>query len=388
MNKLAVITICAAMAVSCTSASSPKGLKDALADKFLVGTALNEQQILHKDPKADSLIKLHFNAIVAENCMKHEEIHPKEGVYKFDLADKFVHYGEENNLAITGHCLIWHSQCAPWFFVDGGGNFLPKEVLKERMREHIFTVMQRYKGKVLGWDVVNEAIMEDGSYRQSNFYNILGEEYIPWAFKCAMEADPDAELYLNDYNMYAPGKVETVKKIIRSLKAEGIRIDAVGMQCHIGMDYPELSEFRSAMEAYIAEGVNVAITELDMSALPTISTTADVGASLSLLLDSGEELTAEQKADREKAMVAFNEKYNPYTAGLPEDISKAWNDRMKSFFDLFEEFSDHVCRVTAWGLTDGDSWKNDFMAHRTDYPLLFDRDYKAKPFVNEIIKGE
>lgn len=379
------------MSLTACGTDDPKGLKDVFDGQFLIGTALNEQQILHQDPKADSLIALHFNAIVAENCMKHESVHPSDGVYTFDLADKFVQYGIDNNLTITGHCLVWHSQCAPWFFVDEQGNEVSADVLKERMKEHIYTVVGRYKGKILGWDVVNEAIMEDGSYRQSPYYRILGEEFIPWAFQCAHEADPDAELYYNDYNMYEPGKRATVVKLIEDLKARGLRIDAVGMQTHIGMDYPDLAEYEASIQAYIAAGVNVMSTEFDLSALPQITMSADVNQTFAMFPRPGRpgepmpEMTEEQKAAMDSIMAAFNAKFNPYTEGLPEEVSQAWNDRVMQFINLYRKYSDHFTRLTAWGLTDAVSWKNTFMAVRTDYPLFFDREYKAKPFVEQLI---
>src|SRR5574344_689597 len=192
MRQSTLFAAMAAILISSCTAEAQKadfGLKDALKDKFLVGTALNSDQILHRDPKADSLVKLHFNAIGAENCMKSEVVHPSEDTYNFELADKLVQYGEDNGQTVTGHCLIWHSQLPKWFCVDAEGKDVSPEVLKQRMRDHIMTVVGRYKGRILGWDVVNEAIMDDGTWRQSPFYRILGEEFIPWAFKCAHEAD-------------------------------------------------------------------------------------------------------------------------------------------------------------------------------------------------------
>lgn len=392
MRKLFLLAAVVATAASCSFNKEPMGLKDAFEGKFLIGTALNERQILHQDPKADSLISLHFNAIVPENCMKHESVHPRENEYTFDLADKFVEYGVQAGLTITGHCLIWHSQCAPWFFVDSDGNQVSAEVLKERMREHIFTVVQRYKGKILGWDVVNEAILEDGSYRNSKFYQILGEEFIPWAFQCAHEADPDVELYYNDYNMHEPGKRATVVKLISDLKARGLRIDAVGMQSHIGMDYPSFDEFAASMDAYIAAGVNVMSTEFDMTALPTITMSADVGQTMAMMRprrgrpgQPAPELTEAEKAEMQAAQEAFNAKFNPYTEGLPQEVADQWSDRVAEFMQMFIDRADHVTRFTAWGLTDATSWKNTFMAVRTDYPLFFDRNYEAKRVVNDMI---
>lgn len=339
-------------------------LKEAVGDQFLIGTALNVFQSSGRDTNAVNIVKKHFNAIVAENCMKMEEVHPEEGKYTFDQADQFVKFGEDNGLTITGHCLIWHSQCPEWFFQDENGKEVSPKVLKQRMKDHIYTVAKRYKGKLKGWDVVNEAIIEDGSYRKSKFYQILGEEFIPLAFQYAHEADPDAELYYNDYGMDNEGRRNGVVKLIRSLKEKGLRIDAVGMQGHMGMDYPKIEEFEKSMLAFAAEGVKVMITEWDMSALPTARQSANITDT-----------------------IAFRKSLNPYTETLPDSVSQAWNARMKQFFNLFEKHADIVTRVTAWGVTDGDSWKNDFpMKGRHDYPLLFDRNYQPKAFVTELIE--
>lgn len=357
-----VVTACGAQ----TAVKKEATLKDALGDKFLIGTALNTRQSSGQDTNAVKVVKKHFNAIVAENCMKSEVLQPEEGRYDFRQADEFVKFGEDNGMTVTGHCLIWHSQCPRWFLVDKDGKNVSAEVLKQRMKEHITTVVSRYKGRILGWDVVNEAIMEDGSYRKSKFYEILGEEFIPLAFQYAHEADPDAELYYNDYNMHEPGKRATVVKLVNDLKKRGLRIDAVGMQGHVGMDYPDLSEFEASMEAYAATGAKVMITEFDMSALPTISRSANV-------------------ADR----VDFEKKtLNPYPDDLPDSVSLEWNARMETFMNLFIKHADYVTRVTAWGVSDRDSWKNNFpMRGRTDYPLFFDREYRPKPFVQKLIGG-
>lgn len=338
-------------------------LKDAVGDKFLMGVALNVNQSSGVDTSSIKLVKQHFNSIVAENCMKCEVIHPEEDRYDFTLADQFVSFGEKNGMAVIGHCLIWHSQLAPWFCVDEKGNNVTPEVLKQRMKDHITTIVTRYKGRIKGWDVVNEAILEDGSYRKSKFYEILGEEFIPLAFQYAHEADPDAELYYNDYAMNMPGKREGVVKLVSSLKEKGIRIDAVGMQGHMGMDYPDINEFEQSIVAFAGTGVKVMVTEWDMSALPTVKQSANISDT-----------------------VAYQKMLNPYPETLPDSVSKAWNNRMKQFFGLFEKHADVISRVTAWGVSDSDSWKNDFpVKGRHDYPLFFDRNYQPKPFVKEIM---
>lgn len=348
------------------SASNEKAasLKEKFSQHFLMGAALNQRQVAGYDSLGAAIAKQHFNAIVAENCMKSEVIHPEEGTYNFVPADSLVSFGEQNGMKVIGHCLIWHSQLAPWFCVDKDGRNVSPDVLKQRIKEHITTIVGRYKGRIHGWDVVNEAIIEDGSYRQTKFYEILGEEYIPFAFECAHEADPEAELYYNDYGMNVPGRRDAVVALVKSLKEKGIRIDAVGMQGHMGMDYPTLNDFEQSIEAFAATGAKVMITEWDMSALPTVSRTANIA-----------DTAAYQKA------------LDPYPEALPDSISQQWNQRMMDFFQLFLKHSDVITRVTAWGISDGDSWKNDFpVPGRHEYPLLFDRHHQPKPFVSELLE--
>ena len=358
--------IIAGLTVASCQSPAPVTLKDHFKDDFLIGAAINVDHVNGKDAKADSIVTRHFNSIVAENCMKSEEIHPAEDVYNWEDADAFVKYGEERNMAIIGHTLIWHSQLAPWFPLDSAGNYVTPEVLKERMRDHITTIMTRYKGRIKGWDVVNEAIEGDGSYRKSPFYEILGEEYIPLAFRYTHEADPDAELYINDYGMNMPAKRDAYVKLVNDMKAKGLRVDAIGMQSHMGMDYPDFKEFEESIEAFASTGAKVMITEWDMSALPTISQSANVSDS-----------------------VVYNTQFNPYPDGLPEELSAEWNKRMATALDIFKRHSDVITRVTAWGTHDSMSWKNDFpMKGRVEYPLLFDRNYEMKPFLKAELEAE
>ena len=339
-------------------------VRDVFGSRFFVGAAVNVDQMNGTDKNGACLVARHFNHIVAENTMKSEEIHPEEDVYVWEDADNLVDFGEKNDIAVTGHCLIWHSQLAPWFVYDADGNYVEPEVLKQRMCDHIHTVVGRYKGRIIGWDVVNEAILEDGSYRKSPFYEILGEEFIPLAFQYAHEADPDAELYYNDYAMNMPAKRDAVVRMVNDLKSRGLRIDGIGMQGHMGMDYPDAGEFEQSIEAFASTGCKVMITEWDMSALPTLNRGANVSDTV----------------EYEKAL-------NPYPDGLPEDVAREWNERMESFFELFLRHSDKISRVTLWGVSDGDSWKNDWpMKGRKEYPLIFDRDYQMKPFMVSLIE--
>jgi endo-1,4-beta-xylanase len=342
------------------------GLKDALQNKFLMGTAMNTEQILGTNPVSVKLIKQHFNAIVAENVMKSEVIQPVEGEFNFTMSDQFVEFGEKNNMHITGHTLIWHSQLPKWFCEDEKGNNVSPEILKQRMKTHISTVVGRYKGRVHGWDVVNEAIEDDGSWRNSKFYQILGEDYIRLAFEYAREAEPNAELYYNDYSMAHPGRRDAVVKMVNNLKAQGVKIDGIGMQGHMNMEFPTLAAFEKSILAFAETGVKVMITEMDITVLPWPSKT--VGADVSMSFE-------------------YQQSINPYAEGLPDSVAAALHDRYASFFKLFIKHSDKISRVTVWGLTDNDTWRNNWPSKgRKDYPLLFDRNYQAKPIVETIIK--
>lgn len=368
-NSYYVLLVLAVFVIqSCTSGTqtnTPATLKSAFNGKFYIGTAMNAWQITGKDTAGIKVIKEQFSAIVTENCMKSGQIQRQEGEFDFNLADQFVEFGEQNDKFITGHCLIWHSQAPRWFFTDSLGNDVSREVMIERMKTHISTVVGKYKGKIKGWDVVNEAIVEDGSFRKSKFYQIVGEDFIKLAFQFAHEADPHAELYYNDYNEWYPGRRDAIVQMIRDFKAEGIRIDGIGMQGHIGMESPSLDEYEAAIVAYANEGMKVMVTELDMSILP--SAHRNVGADIATSFE-------------------YQQKLNPYTEGVPAEKMEEWDNRMLDFFRLFLKHSEAVSRVTLWGVSDGGSWKNNFPVRgRTDYPLLFDRSYQPKTIVGKLI---
>ena len=343
-------------------------LKDALSGKFYIGTALNEDQILEKDTAAVRIVKKHFNAVVAENCMKSEVIQPVEGKFDFSLADKFVEFGEKYKMFITGHTLIWHSQAPKWFFVDAKGKDVSREVLIERMRKHISTLVGRYKGRVKGRDAVNEAILDDGSWRKNKFYDIIGKDYVALAFRFAHDADPDAELYYNDYSMAHEGRRNGVVKMVKELQEMGIKVDGIGMQGHCNLVFPPLDEFEKSIVAFSGLGVKVMITEMDITVLPNPKN--DAGADIALSYESKKE-------------------FDPYSEGLPDSVATALYERYLGFFKLFNKHQDKISRVTVWGVQDGQSWRNYWpIAGRTDYPLLFDRNYQPKKIVETIIHGE
>ncbi|HSJ66475.1 MAG TPA: endo-1,4-beta-xylanase [Anditalea sp.] len=353
-------------AFSQTDRGDESSLKDGFKDSFHIGTALNVNQVTGKDDEALEVVKNHFSAIVSENSMKSGLIQPREGEFYFDMADKFVEFGEANDMFITGHTLIWHSQAPRWFFVDDEGNEVSKEVLIERMRTHIFTVVERYKGRIHTWDVVNETILDDGSWRKSKFYEIIGEDFVKLAFQFASEADPEAKLYYNDFSMANPGKREGVVAMVKELQRQGIKIDGIGMQGHIGLEYPTIEEFEKSILAFSELGVDVSITELDLSVLP--SARRDMGA------DVG-------------ANEEYQQKLNPYTEGLPDSVQQEFDERYLSFFELFLKHKEKISRVTLWGVNDGHSWKNNWPVRgRTDYPLLFNRDNTPKDVVKDLVQ--
>ena len=340
-------------------------MRKAFKDKFLIGAAVNTRQVVSTDPKVINAIRNNFSALVPENCMKPEEIHPKKDLYDWRDADALVELAQKNGQVLTGHCLIWHSQVPYWFFKDDLGQMVTRDELIARMKDHITNVVQHFKGKIKGWDVVNEAVMEDGSLRKSHFYNIIGPDFIKLAFQFAHEADPNVELYYNDYGMDNPAKREGVIKLVRELKAAGCRIDGIGMQSHVAFD-TNLDEYEKSIVAYAAEGVKVMVTELDLSVLPWPK--GNYGAAVETNFEYMKEM-------------------NPYTDGLPAEKAQEQTDFFVKLFGIYLKHADIIDRVTFWGVTDGDSWKNGWpMPGRTDYPLAIDRNYQPKPFVDAIIK--
>ena len=327
-----------------------EGLKDYFKGRFLIGTALSDAQILGKDSVALDFVARQFNSITAENAMKWERIHPKPGVYSFGKADSMVDYGQRNNMFIVGHCLLWHSQTPDWVFEDSLGKPLTRDALLQRLKDHIFTVVGRYKGKVGGWDVVNEAVGDDGMMRKSKWLEIIGEDFVQKAFEYAREADPKAELYYNDYNIELKNKRVGVIKLIKDLQAKGIKVDAVGIQGHWHLDSPDLNEIDESFREYAALGLKIMITEFEVNVIP--EPTEIVGAEIS------------QRAD-------YQEKMNPYPVSFPDSMQQVLAKRYAALFELFLKYPDVISRVTFWGVQDGNSWKNNWpIPGRKNYPLL------------------
>jgi endo-1,4-beta-xylanase len=363
--KIKITSAIAAMVfIASLQTMAQKTLREATKGKFLFGVAVNMQQVNGVNPAESELIAREFSAIVPENVMKPQPIQPEENKFFWDSADKFVAFGEKNKQVVTGHCLMWHSQIGRWMFVDAAGKDVSPEVLKERMRQHISTVVGRYKGRVKGWDVVNEAFEDNGKYRNSKFYQILGKDFIKYAFQFAHEADPDAELYYNDYNVENPAKCDAIAELVKELRSEGCRIDAVGSQAHMHMNSPTLEATETSLKKLKAAGVKVLITEWDISILPSPFEGAEISKNFN-----------------------YSKEADPYREAIPDSVQQKWNKRMLDMFGLFLKYNDVVDRVTLWGLTDAVSWLNNFpIRGRKDYPLLFDRNNQRKSVVEEMIK--
>jgi endo-1,4-beta-xylanase len=341
------------------AAARETGLKDAFKNDFLIGVAVNSGTLEDADSTQRDLIAREFNSITAENCMKWSEIEPEEGRWNWAPADRFVDFGTKHGMNIVGHTLVWHSQAPKSLFVDEAGKTVSKERLQMRMEKHIATLVERYRGRIATWDVVNEAIDEDEKgWRQTQWLKILGPTYMERAFQLAHEADPKAHLIYNDYNEHNPGRRKFLVERIRDYKRRDIPIHGVGFQGHIGLDYPDLREYERSIEAIAAEGVALHITELEIDVLPR----------------AWEFTGAEISAVKEYA-----EKLNPYVSRLPKEVEQQQIERYTQFFELLLKHRDKIERVTFWGTHDGESWKNDFPVRgRTNYPLLFDRQLKKK----------
>ena len=354
------------LAISSMSFAQNKlNLKDAFKNDFLIGAAINDAQINGKDSVGIEILKTQFNSISPENALKWSSVQPKPDTYNFNLADKYVEFGEKNNMFIIGHTLVWHSQVPRWVFKDTNGNQLNRDELLKRMKEHIFTVVGRYKGKIKGWDVVNEALNEDGTLRETLWKKIIGDDYIEKAFEFAHEADPDAELYYNDYSLANKPKRDGAVKLISRLLKDGIKVDGIGMQGHYHLDWPTTAQLDSSIKAFSALGVKVMFTELDIDILPSPQQNNTAEVSLNF---------------------KYDKKLNPYPDGLPDSVANVLAQRYKDIFQVFINNKSSVSRVTLWGVRDSDSWLNFWpIRGRTNYPLLFNRNGKPKKAFYEII---
>jgi endo-1,4-beta-xylanase len=355
MELLALALLLAAPA----PADAPASLRKSMPPGIVLGAALNRDTIEGKDTVSGAIVAKHFDTVTSENILKWALVHPEPNRYDFGPADAYVDLGRKYNHKVIGHTLVWHQQAPKWVFEGRDGARADRDTLLARMREHIRTVVGRYRGRVNGWDVCNEVIAEDGTMRQSPWFEIAGEDYIAEAFKAAHEADPEAELYYNDYNLGKPAKRAAAIALVKKLRAQGLRVDAIGEQGHWQLATPTIAEIQAIFDDIAASGVKAMITELDVDVLPRDAAMA--GADLN-------------------SRAARTDANDPYRDGLPAEKQAELAKRYADVFGLFVKNQDKLTRVTFWGVTDARSWLNNFPVRgRVNHPLLWDRDGKEKP---------
>lgn len=360
--------------ISTAMAAPPTALKDAYADAFLIGTAMNADMVSGRDARAQALVPLHFNAITAENVMKAEVLHPEPGAWDFSAADAFVEYGERHDLFMVGHTLVWHNQTPAWFFEGDDGTPADPATMRERMRAYIHAVAGRYAGRLDAWDVVNEQIGEDGQYRDTTWvraYGGDGDALVRDAFRFASEAAPDAQLYYNDFNAWRPEKRDGIVRMVKMLQDAGIRIDGIGIQGHWGLNYPSTEHIEAAIDAYAALGVKVMVTELDVDVLPLTKEGQIIGQGM---------------MHPQFQLPEFKAFLDPYRDGLPDAVQRQLAERYAELFRIFYNRRDKLHRVAVWGVEDGMSWKNGYpIPDRTNYTLLVDRNGQPKPAFEAVL---
>lgn len=376
-NGFLVSLLCALL---CTGCSTQKALENAtlkgtFGKDFLVGVALDQRLVSGRNAKAQNIILEQFNAISPESELKPEYLHPAPNRWDFGPGDAYCKFAADHGLKALGHTLVWHNQTPSFFWLNEDGTPKTQEEMRRHVQEYIETVTTHYAGKVYAWDVVNEILDEDGNYRSDKgwekYYKDL-DDLVCLAFSTAQRCDPNAELYYNDFNMWRPTKVQGAVRLVKMLQSKGIRIDGVGIQAHWGLNFPDMKDVEDAIDQLSALGVKVMITELDVDVLPLTKEGQVIGSSLQ---------------DPVYQRPEFMKYLNPYKDGMTKELSKALADRYEEILRTIYKKRDKIARLTFWGLHDGQSWKNDYpVPHRTNYPLLFDRNLEKKEAFYRILK--
>ena len=348
-----------------TDSSQPTAsLRQQFANRFLVGVALDGYLPADYNAAELSLIRNQFAALTPANCMKMTHLQREPGRFDFQMADALVDFAAANQLKVCGHCLVWakDERTPEWIFRDGAAA-ASREVLLQRMQKHIETVAGRYRGKVISWDVVNEAL-DDGTnfIRPSKWFSTLGEEFIVKAFQFARQADPEAVLIYNDYNVEGPAKRAKLLRLLRLLQERKAPIQAVGIQGHYELDTVPYQDLEETISAIHGLGLKVMMTEFDLDAIPRAKWWADGG--------------------KHRPELA---KLNPYTNGCPPEVLQRQAEQYGKLFGIFRRHASAITRVTFWDLHDGRSWLNHFPWQRVNYPLLFDRDARPKPAFEAVL---
>jgi endo-1,4-beta-xylanase len=339
----------------------PSSLSQKYSEYFPIGAAVDPSSI----QTHAALLEQHFNSITAENDMKFESLQRTEGVFDYSAADTLVAFAQSHGMKVRGHALVWHRQTPAWVFTDSSGADVSAEVLLARLKSHISNVVGHFKGSVYAWDVVNEAIMDDGAYRtaeetnesqRSKWYGIARETYIAEAFRYANAADPDAKLFYNEYYNYIPAKHQAIYEMLKKLLEDGVPVHGVGLQAHLSIApstvetshgyHQTVENEEAAIQLYSSLGLEVHITELDMSLyIPGTMYTADTF-------------------------------YTPAT--FSDELQTQQAERYRAFFELFRKYKGVVTNVTFWGVADDNTWLSEFSSGRQDFPLLFDASHQPK----------
>lgn len=303
-----------------------ESLKDKYSQYFKIGAAFENQDLV----KAD-LIKTHFNSMTCANAMKYGSLTREPGVYNFDRADSLLAFAKENNIAMHGHCLVWHNQTPDFIFEN-----TTAEMLLETLRMHTRIVREHF-GDLETFDALNEAIEDksDEYFRDTKWLRTIGNDYIGKIFRVIKEEMPNTELFYNDYNDCVPEKREKIVRMLKELIADGVPVDGMGLQFHVNVYEPSVDEVKRSIEEYAALGLKLRISELDIS-------------------------------------VYHPGKEEPQIAMTPE-MTKLQAQKYGEYFKVFREYAKHIEAVTFWGVADSDSWLNYFpVPGRRNYPLLFD----------------
>jgi len=339
-------------------------LKDAVGSRYKIGVGVSERVV--RDKACAELLCTHFQILTPENCMKPQSIHPGANTWNFEASDRFVAFAKQNNLEIVGHCLVWakDDRTDDWMMQQEEGQPVSRDLLIERIENHVETVVKRYQETATMWDVVNEALADgdDGYLRDSVYTRSTGIDFIETAFRTARKNDHEALLIYNDYNCHFPAKRKKLIRLLRELKERGVPVDAYGMQGHFELGDDSLAQLRETFDALRELEIQVVVSELDIDVVTRGKWWADEG----------------KYRDELKT-------FDPYKDGLPEEIEQQQMDQYVALFRLFDEYQDVIVRVSFWNLHDGQSWLNYFPWRRTNYPLLFDRELNPKPVYDAVL---
>lgn len=326
---------------------SAQSLKDVFAKDFLMGVSLSGRNV--RNAAEQDLIRKEFNSVTCENAMKPASLHPSPNVWRWEEADRIANFCRENGIKMRGHCLVWHNQFSDWMLYDESGNFVDKEVFYARLKDHIQTVMNRYKDVIYAWDVVNEAMSDGGTnpYRESKLYQLCGDEFIAKAFQFAREADPKAVLFYNDYNECDRRKSRNIYNMVLKMRSNGVPIDGIGMQGHYNIFKPTVEELDAALALYSPLVEHIHITELD------VRVNREMGGQL---------------------------QFSQEGAALSDSVQALHTQQYERLFKTFQKYRDKIDCVTFWNLHDGCSWLGE-----RNHPLLFDKALQPKPAYHRLV---